>query len=243
MASVLVIRRNDRFSELLREAGFRVENLELITTRPKGDLSDLQLRLERLDEYDGLFFTSPAAAEVFVEHSKPSLFRGKIYVLGERSRKVFEENGFKVTFKDEANTAEELISSFDRSEFDGNSLLFVRGDRSVRTIPELLNGTATVEEVIVYETVAVPPENEQLENVRKQIESNSLDWVCFFSPSGVEEFGTVFENLALSKLKAAAIGDTTAGRARSFGLNVDFISERSGADGFARGLIAHITKV
>src|SRR5215217_2273380 len=142
--SVLVIRRNDRFSELLREAGLEVENLELIVTRPMSELSDLSQMLERLDEYEGIFFTSPAAAQVFVQRMGADSFSGKIYVLGERARKIFREKGRDVIFRADASTAEELIASFGNSEFEGKRFLFVRGDRSMRTIPELLNGVAVV---------------------------------------------------------------------------------------------------
>src|SRR5215216_1760411 len=122
--SVLVIRRDDRFSELLREAGLQVENLELIVTRPMADLSDLSKKLQRLDEYNGIFFTSPAAAEAFVGWLEADSFSGKIYVLGERARRIFDEKGFDVVFRADANTAEELIASFENAEFEGKRFLF-----------------------------------------------------------------------------------------------------------------------
>jgi uroporphyrinogen-III synthase len=241
--SVLVIRRNDRFSELLREAGLEVENLELIVTRPVADLSDLSQRLERLDEYDGIFFTSPAAAEVFVKRVEADSFSGKIYVLGERARRIFDEKGFDVVFRADANTAEELITSFGNSEFAGKRFLFVRGDRSMQTIPELLTGVAVVDEVIVYETVATEPDSKRIEQLKAKISNDQIGWMCFFSPSSVEEFTEVFDRVEIGKLKSAAIGETTACEARRIGMRVEFVSKRSNPDNFAQGLIEHINSI
>jgi uroporphyrinogen-III synthase len=241
--SVLVIRRNDRFSELLREAGLEVKNLELIATRPVPDSSDLSKKLERLDEYDGIFFTSPAAAEVFVERVKADSFLGKIYVLGERARKIFGKKGRDVIFRSDANTAEDLIASFGNSEFEGKRFLFVRGDRSMRTIPELLTGTAVVDEVIVYETVAAEGNRQRIEQLKAKISRNQIGWVCFFSPSAAEEFTRVFDRIELGKVKSAAIGETTAREARRIGISVEFVSKGSNPEDFAQGLIEHINSI
>jgi uroporphyrinogen-III synthase len=241
--SVLVIRRNDRFSELLREVGLEVQNLELIMTRPADDLSDLSQKLEKLDEYDGLFFTSPAAAEVFVERVEADSFSGSVYVLGERARKIFVEKGFDVIFRADANTAEELITSFGNSEFEGKRFLFVRGARSIRTIPELLTGTAVVDEVIVYETVAAQRNSVRIEELKAKISMGQIGWVCFFSPSAAEEFATVFDRIELGKVKSAAIGETTARQARRIAMSVEFVSKRSNPEDFAQGLIEHINSI
>ena len=53
---VLVVRGDDIFSSLLRDAGCEVVNLELIRTVPVEDLSRLNALLERIDDFDGLFF-------------------------------------------------------------------------------------------------------------------------------------------------------------------------------------------
>ena len=81
--AILVCRNDDRFSSLLREAGFEVVNLELIETRPLEDLRPLREKLARLSEYDGIFFTSPVAAEIFVnERNGSNGFHGDVYALG-----------------------------------------------------------------------------------------------------------------------------------------------------------------
>ena len=239
--AVLVIRGEDLFSDRLREAGIEARNLELIKTQPVADLRDLRKTFGRLSEYDGLFLTSPAAAEVFVEQLPASNnFTGSIYVLGERAKKVLQWAGFDCKYRDSANTAEELISSFENSEFDGKRFLFIRGDKSMRAIPDLLDGKATVDEIIVYETKAVQPDESEIADLNTRLQNGDIGWICFFSPSGVERFRTIFGNSA--RASVAAIGATTARKAEGCGFSVKFISDRSNAENFAKGLIEHIRR-
>jgi uroporphyrinogen-III synthase len=241
---ILVIRGNDRFSEILREAGIEVRNLELVKTQPVSDLADLKKKLDRLPEYDGLFFTSPAAAEVFVAQARqPNSYPGKIYALGERAKMILENAGFPVIYHDSANSAEELLASFENSEFDAKRFLFVRGDKSMRTIPDRLSGRAVVDESIAYETRNISPTETEISGLTTEINSGRIDWICFFSPSGVAGFSEVFRDRNLKSPKAVAIGKTTAQKARESGFNVQFISNRSNADDFARGLIKHIKDI
>ena len=239
MPAVLVIRKDDQFSQILREASLDVINLELIKTQPVADLAALREKLDRLSNYDGLFFTSQASAEVFAgKYGGRNDYKGPVYVLGERARKVLEAAGLNVIFRDSANTISALLSSFDNSEFDGKRFLFLRGDKSMRTIPDFLNGRANVEEVIVYENKSVRPDETKLTELTARITKGEIDWVCFFSPTGIEQFQKLFG--VDSSISVAAIGTTTAQKAKSCGFSVQFISERSNAEDFANGLIERI---
>ena len=239
---VLVIRKDDRFSSQLRNEGFEVIDLELIRTVPASDLTGLDDILVRSDDYDGLFFTSPVAAETFAERMKLAgySYRGKVYVLGERARAVLEDEGFEVVYRADANTAEELIASFAEAEFNGKRLLFVRGNKSQRTIPDLLGHIASVDEVVVYETKEIEPVDGIVEIVKERFRKHEIDWVCFFSPSGVESFTKLFGSVDLSDPAAAAIGETTARSAAEAGFRVEFVSPRARAGEFAAGLAAFI---
>src|SRR5687767_5115857 len=123
--AVLVIRRDDPFSTTLRENGCNVINLELIRTAPVQDLSELDERLARINDYDGIFLTSPAAAEIFIERFRANgtTYNAKVYTLGERAKDLVEDTGLNVVFCEAANTAEELIRSFDDDEFEAKKLL------------------------------------------------------------------------------------------------------------------------
>lgn len=242
--TVLVLREPDRFGEILKASGLNVMHLPITETRPAGDLSDLQSKIERLDEYDGCFFTSPVAAEIFVEALERgnTAYAGKIYVLGERAKRVFEKAGFDFEYRNDVNTAREFIESFQDDEFTGRKFLFVRGERSMRIVPDLVGEIATVDEVVVYNTVDVHPAPDRLNEIRQGIRNGEIDWACFFSPSAVESFLKIFKLSELNGIRTAAIGETTGNRIKGSGLPLEFVSGKASADGFAAELIEHITK-
>jgi Uroporphyrinogen-III synthase len=241
--AILVCRNDDRFSSLLRETGFEVINLELIETRPLEDLKPLREKLARLSEYDGIFFTSPVAAEIFVnERNGSNGFHGDVYALGRRARKVLADAKLNVKTSEAANTTEELLASFTDQEFAGKRFLFVRGQKSIRTIPERLGGKAAVDEVVVYKTGAADVEPAAIRDLDQRLSSGEIDRVCFFSPSAVERFTELFGDCK-EPVKIAAIGTTTGDAAKRAGFDVDFISPRSNAEDFAGGLIEHIKTI
>lgn len=241
-SAILVLRSNDAFSARLRETGREVINLELITIKPIDDTTEIDRELEEVENFDGLFFTSPSAATAFLSAMKRT---GRVlsacpYVLGERTKTIFQDAGISVNFAAGANTAAEMIAAFGEAEFAGKRLLFVRGDRSMRTIPELLAGKAEVEEMVVYRTLDRPPDAELASDLSERLRSGEIGWACFFSPSAIDVFCRVFKTAELGSVRIAAIGSTTALKAREGGLNMGFVSQRARAVDFANELIEHI---
>ena len=237
---ILVVREFDKFSARLKENGFEVVNFPSIQTLPLEDASELREKLETLEKYDGLFFTSPQAAEVFLQRKPKADFRGKIYVLGNRTKLLFENAGFETVFRREANTAEEFINSFDKSEFTSKKFLFPRGDKSLRTIPELLKRVAEVEEIVVYRTIENAVDEVLIDAIREKLRLGEIEWICFFSPSAVESFLKTFGDFSLNEIKIAAIGATTAKKAAAENLKVEFVSPKASAEDFAFGLIEYL---
>lgn len=240
---VLVIRGDDRFSHIVREEGFEVLNLELIRTEPLADLREFDRVIARIGEYDGIFVTSPAAAEVLAARMNGggAAFPGNVYVLGKRARRILEGTGLKIAGSKGANTAAELIDSFEPEEFAGKRLLFVRGDRTVGTITERLAAEASVEEIVVYRTVDTKPDEAAVERAVEFLTVGKIEWICFFSPSGVDAFISLMPVHA--RPTAAAIGETTAKRATEAGFIVGFVSQRATAEDFAAGLAAYIKSI
>lgn len=247
-ATVLIIREYDKFSQILTQANLEVVNFHAIQTLPVENLDELDEKLGEVKSYDGLFLTSPKAAEVFLQRfrEKNFAFGGKVYVLGNRTKTLFEnfENAnFEIVFRENANTAEELINSFERQEFAWKKFLFLRGDKSLRTIPELLKNVAAIDEVIVYRTIENSSDKVLVDEIKRKLRENEIDWICFFSPSGIGSYINAFGENSLENVKIAAIGETTAGRAAEKKLKVDFISAKANAEDFARGLINRIKEI
>lgn len=243
--AILVIRAEDSFSRFLRESDFEVLTLELIKTEPVDDLSELRETIKRIGEYEGIFITSPVAGEIFARqlNGDGRRYSGIVYVLGDRTRDVLAGSELNVVHREKANTARDLIASFGDDEFDGKKLLFVRGERSMRTIPQMLKGKAIVDELIVYRTIESQPDDDWIRDIKSRFEKNEIERVCFFSPSGVESFIKTFAAEDYADVKGAAIGETTAHRAREAGIYIDFISQRATAEHFAGGLAAYIKSI
>jgi uroporphyrinogen-III synthase len=246
--TVLVIREYDAFSETLVRAKLEVVNFPAIQTLPIENLDELDGKLSKIEIYDGLFLTSPKAAEVLLQRfrEKNFAYSGEVYVLGNRTKTFFEdfENAnFEIVFRENANTAEELINSFGSDAFAGKKFLFLRGDKSLRTIPELLKDVAAIDEIVVYRTIENSFDKVLIGGIKQKLEQNQIGWICFFSPSGIESFINAFGEISLNSVKIAAIGETTAKRAAEKKLKVDFISARANAEDYARGLINRIKEI
>jgi len=239
-----VVREFDKFSSLLTENDFEVVNFPAIQTLPIEDFGELAEKIENLKSYDGLFFTSPKAAEVFLQNfeNKENDFRGKVYVLGNRTKLLFEHTNLEIVFRGDANTAEEFINSFDGREFANKKFLFLRGDKSLRTIPKLLKEQSIVDEIVVYRTIENAIDETLKNEIGERLSKNKIDWICFFSPSGVESFVETFSKFSLNDIKIAAIGTTTAKKVAENNLKVEFISSKANAEDFAFELIDYIKK-
>jgi uroporphyrinogen-III synthase len=238
-AKILVFREDGPFSRQLRARGHDVENVPLIGTRPLADLSRFRELLEKPERFDGIFVTSHAAAELLAEQLE-GVPRDKvplIFVHGARSRELLKDRGLRLEFRESANTADEFMEELGVQRFSGQHLLFVRGDKSLRVIPERLGEVAKVDEAVVYETVEMPVDTQAAEKLRNV---KDFDWLCFFSPSAVESF--VSRGLASEGgiPRIAVIGETTGKAVTSSGLEVDHISEGASQREFAEGLARHI---
>src|SRR5687768_5766966 len=193
-SAILVVRKFDRFSALLIENGCVVINLPLIETVPAKDLSGLDEKLSKIKRYDGIFFTSKKAAEVFLErfNQEKKSFRGKIFAFGESAKQMLEASGFKTVFVKEANTALEFINQLEISDLKDKRFLFLKGDKSLRVIPEALKDIAGVDEVIVYQNIKPQVDERLADEIKAKFRRKEINFACFFSPSGIENFLEIF---------------------------------------------------
>jgi len=218
---------------MLRDAGLEVINLELIKTEVLEDLSEFENLISHPDDYAGVFFTSPVAAQVFVDRVQPRL-KPALYALGRRATAVLVDAGFAVWTISDANTADEMLTAFGQEEFAGKKLLFVRGERSTRSIPEKVGGIADVDEIEVYRTIEIEPAETAVSDIRRRLEKREIDWACFFSPSAIEAFEKKF---GAAEVSVACIGETTAARARELGFKVELVASGATNKVFAKELV------
>lgn len=244
MSEILVVREKDVFTRILVENGYSVSNFPVIKTEPLADLSELENFIARIEFFDGIFITSSKAAEIVLAKLGESAekFNGRFYVLGKRSRDLLSKSGHEIFFSEEAATAKELLEAIPKAELKDKKFLFPRGNRSLRIVPATLRNIAEVFETIVYQTTEIETDKAQLLEIKEKFERGKIEVICFFSPSGVEEFLKKIDGFSQGEIKIAAIGQTTAQCVEENNLRVDFISGKPSAKDFANELISYLRK-
>lgn len=242
MPKILVAGRFKEFARILATNNFEIIEILLIETKPLADLSELNKKIESLAAYEGIFLTSKNAAGIFVRNLKDKTFDGKIYVLGRKSYEILQKTGLKVYFDESANTATEMLAGISPEELKNKRFLFIGGDKSLRAVPEFLQGFSRVDEVIVYETRQLPVEIDKMKSLRESFEKSEICAVCFFSPSAGESFIKQFGAKVLEKTTIAAIGTTTAEFFEKRNLRVGFVSSKATAEDFASELVKFLRK-
>lgn len=227
---VLIVREAGEFGRVLAERGIRFVERPAIRTVPAPGAAGL---CGRLSGYDGVFLTSRSAAMVFADCRG---FAGRVFVLGRSSFEALSGLGFDLCYFPESNTAGELVASIPPSELRGRRFLFIRGDRSLGTIPETVGAVATVDELIVYRNEEAAFGAAEVAALRTRLAAGEFAAVCFFSPSGAESFVGQIGAQALSATAVAAIGPTTARALADSGIEVRFVPRHSTASGFAAEL-------
>lgn len=242
MKTILVIRKTDEFSRILHQNGFEVINLPTIETTPLEDLSDLETKLVRIEDYDGIFITSQPAARILAEKIDELNvnFAGEIYVLGKSSFEILKSKDFNLVFFEDANTAAEMLEKISPDELNNKYFLFVRGEKSLETIPNFLAEIAVCDETIVYRNQPIALDSDSISKITVSFESSMIEAVCFFSPSGAESFISEFGTEFLHQTKIAAIGKTTADFFEKRNLKIDFVSPKATAKDFAESLIKYL---
>lgn len=215
-------------------------NLPTIKTEAVSDLAELDRAVAEIENFDGIFVTSRKAAEVFLKGFGGKSFGGKFYVLGKKANDLLESAGFETFFNENAKTVVELLDSIPKEVIIGKKFLFLRGNRSLRVIPARLEGIAEVRETVVYQTIKADFDKEKFDSIKRKLNDRKITTVCFFSPSGAEEFLAKFENFSQNDIKIATIGSTTANFIEENDLRVDFIAAKPSAKIFANGLAEYL---
>ena len=95
----------------------------------------------------------------------------------------------------------------------------------------MLADIAKIDEVAVYRSIDIEPTARAANDVRDRLASGEIEWTCFFSPSSVEAFEKRFGAVDVN---VAAIGETTAARARELKYRVGLVASKATNEVFAQ---------
>lgn len=173
-------------------------------------------------------FTSMNAVEAVADELQEQQPDWRIYSIGNTTQKLAKKYFGEHSIAGTANSAAELAELIVEEGYD-EEVIFFCGDQRRDELPDILrNNDIEVNEIVVYETVAVP------HKVEKQYHG-----ILFFSPSAVESF---FSN---NKVKEStvlfAIGNTTAKAIKKFSNNKIIISNEPGKDSLFQKMMEYFS--
>lgn len=190
------------------------------------DAADGALRreLERLDRYDWIVVTSPAGAERVgsAVQLAPSV---RLAAVGRSTANALERAcGRSVDLTPEIQRAEALAHAFD--EVAPARILLAQADLAAPALAEALRAAGhDVTAVTAYRTVPQRPDREGVP---------AADAVLFASGSAAESWATSFGSATPPLV--IAIGPSTAGIARRFGLKVSSVATDHSLEGLVTEL-------
>lgn len=241
MPTVLVTRPADQaaqFVRLLEKQGLIPVLFPTIEIRPLPGWT-----VPDLIGFDGVFFTSTNSITHFIDRLMQEapdqldrLAVTDVWAVGKQSASELGRYGITTRPLAKIGDAVTMMEEIGAEAISGHTFLFVRGNLSLGTVPELIlryGGTCT--ELTVYENC--PPPLEKTNAVKKQVLDGKIDCLSFTSPSTAENFFTAMGSTALPPgTKVAAIGTTTARALEKLGVKVDIIPETFDSPGFAQAI-------
>ena len=232
--------------EALRASGAEPLQFPLIRIIPVKDLSKLDEGLARLRPGDWIIFTSQNAVSPVAERlqslraKNPAVAQNiQIAAIGSTTERVAREAGFTVQRVAKGDGGVSLAKAL-REQIANRRILIPRSDLADDAMPEILREFgAEVLEAVVYRT---EPSRQFAPQLNAALDSNSVDAIVCFSPSGVR---SLFENIGAERLRSAqqkivfvAIGATTASAFAEIGVSKPLIAAGTTLEGIVDTLHA-----
>jgi uroporphyrinogen III methyltransferase/synthase len=241
---VLVTRSRDQASELsqlLREQGAEPIEFPVIKITPPECSRELDVALDRIDQYDWLLFTSANAVRAVMARLNElgrdvrSLKGPKIGAIGPATAETISCTGVRVDFTPSRFVAEAVVEEFPEDP-SGKRILIPRAQDAREVLPEKLTELgADVDAVTVYrteidESCAAP--------VREMLRNGEIDIITFTSSSTVKNFVKLIGVSVPAGVQIACIGPITAQTAEDLGLRPDIVAEEYTIEGLVRSMTA-----
>ncbi|MBS1513052.1 MAG: uroporphyrinogen-III synthase [Bacteroidetes bacterium] len=210
----------------LQAAGIQTDILSFIETTPV-DTVEAQQEIEQAYLLSGsVVFTSMNAVEAVAAWKDDQQPDWNIYCIGTATKKLVEEHFGSESIAGTANTAAELAELI-VEENETGQVIFFCGDQRRDELPEILQEHGIeVNEIIVYQTVALP------HKIAKH-----YNGILFFSPSAVHSF--FVNNKVQAQTILFAIGKTTASTIKKYSNHTIIISKEPGKENLVQLVVEY----
>ena len=154
-----------------------------------------------------VFFCSPFSVLVFVESQGVGFFTDKkIGALSQGTASELESYGLTPNYIGSKDSTQAIAEEYSEWLNEKDSILFPVSNISLRTVQKQLELTHDIDEVVVYETVKIIPDN-----------IPAFEAVFITSPSNAEAFANI--NIEKSNKLIFSFGIKTQERLQSFGIS------------------------
>jgi uroporphyrinogen-III synthase len=219
---------DDSLIKTAKQLGIDIDVLSFIETTAARSTDEQQEIETALLKPATVVFTSMNAVDAVTMELDGQQPHWNIFCIGNTTNKLVQQYFGNESVAGTADSAAELAGLIvEKNDID--EVIFFCGDKRRDELPEILRkNDIEVNEIVVYQTLAVP------HKVEKQYHG-----ILFFSPSAVESF------FSINKLPATtllfAIGNTTANEIKKYTGNKIITGDEPGKENLVNKMIAYFT--
>lgn len=214
--------------EEAKHLNIETDVFSFIETEPIQTIEVQQEIENALLQSSAVVFTSMNAVEAVANSLLEQQPDWRVYTIGNTTQKLVKKYFGEEVIAGAANSAAELAELIVEEGYD-DEVIFFCGDQRRDELPDILrNNDIEVNEIVVYETVAMP------HKIEKQ-----YNGILFFSPSAVDSFFST--NKVNDQTVLFAIGNTTAKALKKYSNNKIIISDEPGKDSLFQKMIEYFS--
>lgn len=201
-------------------------------------------RIQDLDSYDWIFFTSANGVECFFQWIKDVQLSSSIAVVGHKTEQALKKYGYQADFIPTTYNAEVMAKEFLVAHPSVNNILLVRGNISRDVLPKQFSKHRLQFDMVeVYETTFNDTSKVKLQQMFST--AHAIDFITFTSPSTVDacmQFLTESSKENMLSKECVCIGTTTARRAQAAGFRHILIPDMYTVEGMIKRISTYLNK-
>lgn len=219
---------NDSLVQEAESAGILIDTISFIETETIQTIEVQQEIEQALLQSATVVFTSMNAVEAVAVEQNDHQPDWTIYCIGNTTKQLVKKYFGEESIAGIANSAAELAKLIGETT-ETNEIIFFCGDQRREELPAILKkNDVTVNEIVVYQTIAIPHKIEKIYN-----------GILFFSPSAVESFFN--KNKISNQTILFAIGNTTANEIAKYTNNKIIISNEPGKEQLVKQMMEYFS--
>jgi len=228
----------DHLQKMLSAAGAIVQAVPTIELLPPDSWAAFDEAAAQIDTFDWMLFTSVNAvlqtALRLAVLGVPLPTKLKIAVVGKKTARQVDKQGWSVDLVPKTFQAESLVESLQGQVSQGTQIFFPRALVAREWLPaQLLQFGAVVQVAPVYQN---RPALGNKEALKAALATGDLDWITFTSASTVNNFKLILGELPAVLPKIASIGQITTEAIQQAGLTPTVTADPQTLDGLLQAM-------